>query len=182
MTLVCHCLQGRANKLLCSAKNGEHNKRHSISTTTHNQQRDSAQRWQTLSGGCRRASHNDWSSSKCQREPRDSAARLAGDEAIEHDGQAADERLGNGPRPRLGHDDVARGHPLRHVAHEALHQHAHAARELPARKPTPDLSAGSGRFPTESAHACWLDALPCVGTADYALRMHNSERLLQEVA
>eukprot|EP00976_Prorocentrum_cordatum_P053224 1073786-Prorocentrum_minimum.AAC.1 len=48
---------------------------------------------------------------------------LAGHAAVEQQRYAADERLSDGAGPGLGHHAVARRHPLRHIAHEAVHHH-----------------------------------------------------------
>jgi hypothetical protein len=56
------------------------------------------------------------------------ALLLARDGAVQHERHAADERLRDSARPRLGDDHVRRAHPLLHVAHEAIHHHAQAPR------------------------------------------------------
>lgn len=57
---------------------------------------------------------------------------LAGDEAIEDEWQAADERLGDRARPSLGDGSIAGRHPLGHVGHKATKLHFQPAGKVPA--------------------------------------------------
>mmetsp|Transcript_5805 Transcript_5805/g.14835 ORF Transcript_5805/g.14835 Transcript_5805/m.14835 type:complete len:272 (-) Transcript_5805:377-1192(-) len=56
------------------------------------------------------------------------AVLLAGHKAVEDDGQAADERLGDGAGAGLGDDGVRGAHELVHVVHKALDHHVHVGR------------------------------------------------------